>query len=140
MFQTSPRLFIILNLFAGLFGGVIASFLILGSSVVAQPTPAETQKAMNSDIPKLISAQEFRLVDTQGRVRALLAFTENNQPFLQLRDEFDTYRVWMGISNDTGVAVRDVDGKTRLLLTVDEEGEPSLVVRDRQHRTKSFHP
>jgi hypothetical protein len=140
MFQTSPRLFIPLNLLSGLIGGVIASFLILGNSVVAQPTPAETPKPMNADIPKTISAQEFRLVDTQGRVRALLAFTEAGQPFLHLRDEFDSYRVWMGISNDTGVAVRDVDGKTRLLLTVDEQGEPSLVVRDRQHRTRSFHP
>jgi hypothetical protein len=140
MFQTNPRLPIMLNLLAGLIGGIIASFLILGSSVVAQPTPADTPKPMNADSPKTISAQEFRLVDTQGRVRATLAFTEAGQPFLQLRDEFDNYRVWMGISNDTGVAVRDVDGKTRLLLSVDEQGDPSLVVRDRQHRTNSFHP
>jgi len=140
MFQTSSRYLILLNVLAGLMGGVIASFLILGSSVVAQPTPADTPKTMNADIPQTISAREFRLVDTQGRARALLAFTENGQPFLQLRDEFDSYRVWMGISNDTGVAVRDVDGKTRLLLSVDEQGEPSLVVRDRRHRTKSFHP
>jgi len=140
MFQRGSRLLIILNLFAGLFGGVIANFLIQGSSVVAQPTPADTPKTMNADIPQTISAQEFRLVDTQGRVRALLSFTEAGQPFLQLRDEFDSYRVWMGISDDTGVAVRDVDGKTRLLLSVDEQGDPSLVVRDRQHRTKSFHP
>jgi len=140
MFQTGSRLLFILNLLAGLTGGIIASFLILGSSVVAQPTSTDTPKTMSTDAPQTISAQEFRLVDTQGRIRALLAFTENSQPFLQLRDEFDTHRVWMGISNDTGVAVRDVDGKTRLLLSVDEQGEPSLVVRDRQHRTNSFHP
>jgi hypothetical protein len=46
----------------------------------------------------------------------------------------------VGISSDTGVALRDVDGKTRLVLSVDEQGDPSLAVRDRQHRTKSFHP
>jgi len=140
MFEKHPRYLIVLSLLSGLVGGVLATFFLVGSSVVAQPTPADTPKTTTADIPKTISAQEFRLVDTQGRVRALLAFTENSQPFLQLRDEFDTYRVWMGISNETGVAVRDVDGKTRLLLSVDEQGEPSLVVRDRQHRTKSFHP
>jgi hypothetical protein len=140
MFEKHPRDLIMLSLLSGLVGGVLATFFLVGSSVVAQPTPADTPKTMTADIPKTISAQEFRLVDTQGRVRALLAFTENSQPFLQLRDEFDTYRVWMGISNETGVAVRDVDGKTRLLLSVDEQGEPSLVVRDRQHRTRSFHP
>jgi hypothetical protein len=140
MFEKHPRYLIMLSLLSGLVGGVLATFFLVGSSVVAQPTPADTTKTMNADIPKTISAQEFRLIDTQGRVRALLAFTEAGQPFLQLRDEFDTYRVWMGISNETGVAVRDVDGKTRLLLSVDEQGEPSLVVRDRQHRTRSFHP
>jgi hypothetical protein len=140
MFEKHPRLLIMLSLLSGLIGGVLATFFLVGSSVVAQPTPTDTPKTMNADIPKTISAQEFRLVDPQGRVRAMLAFTENREPFLQLRDEFDTYRVWMGISTDTGIAVRDGDGKTRLVLSVDEQGEPSLVVRDRQHRTRSFHP
>jgi hypothetical protein len=140
MFEKHPRLVIMLSLLSGLVGGVLATFFLVGSSVVAQPAPADTSKTVNADIPKAISAQEFRLVDTHGRVRALLAFTDDGQPFFQLRDEFDTYRVWMGISTDTGVALRDVDGKTRLVLSLDEQGEPSLVVRDRQHRTKSFQP
>jgi hypothetical protein len=140
MFDKHLRLLIVLSLLSGLVGGVLATFILGGSSVVAQPAPADTSKTVDADIPKTISAQEFRLVDTHGRVRALLAFTEDGQPFLQLRDEFNTYRVWMGISSDTGVALRDVDGKTRLVLSVDEQGEPSLVVRDRQHRTKSFQP
>ena len=57
-----------------------------------------------------------------------------------MRDEFDIARVRVGISRDTGVEVRDVDGKTRLVLSVDNAGLPSLVVRDRKHQTKSFHP
>ena len=128
----NPRLLIMLNLLSGLLGGVLASFFILGSSALAQLTPADT--------PKTITAQEFRLVDTHGHTRALLAITENGQPSLHLLDEFDTARVWMGISTETGVALHDVDGKTRLVLSVDNQGEPSLVVRDRQQRTKSFHP
>jgi hypothetical protein len=68
----------------------------------------------------------------------MLAFTEEGQPSLQLRDEFVTHRAWIGISNEIGVAIRDVDGKTRVVLSVDEQGEPSVVARDRPHRTKSF--
>ena len=140
MLKTNPRLLITLNLLAGLFGGVLASFFILGSSVVAQPTPADTPKMMKADIPQTISAQEFRLVDNNGKTRALLAFSADGQPFLHLRDEFDTARVLLGIAADTGVKVHDVDGRTRLVLSVDEQGQPSLVVRNRQLLTKSFHP
>jgi hypothetical protein len=128
-------LLIVLNLFSGLIGGVLATFLIRSPSVVAQPTQSEIPETF-----KTVIAQEFRLIDSQGKVRALMSFSEAGQPFLQMRDEKEAYRVWMGISSDTGIAVRDVNGRTRLVLSVDEQGEPGLVVRDRQHRTKSFHP
>ena len=132
MLKTNHLLLILLSLISGLAGGALAILFLGGASVTAQPAPA--------DVPKTISAQEFRLVDTEGRVRAMLAFAAEGQPFLHLRDESDTHRVWIGISNETGVAIRDVDGKTRLVLSVDEQGEPSLVARNRQHRTKSFQP
>ena len=45
---------------------------------------------MKADIPQTISAQEFRLVDNNGKTRALLAFSADGQPFLHLRDELDT--------------------------------------------------
>ena len=130
------RVLMLWGVCSGLVGGLVAT-VVFGSSIVAQS--ASTDKA-EAEIPKTLSAQEFRLIDSQGRMRAVLAFAENGQPYFQLRDEFDTYRVWIGISSDTGVALRDVDGKTRLVLSVDEQGDPSLIVRDRQHRTKSFHP
>lgn len=133
MFQGYRRLFL-LNLFAGLVGGACATLLLSSMSVVAQPTPDGLESV------KTVVAQEFRLVDSRGRVRALLSFSDQGQPFLHFTDENDAYRVWMGISTETGLALRDVDGKTRLVLSVDEQGEPGLVVRDRQHRTKSFHP
>ena len=132
MLNANPRLLIVLSLVSGLIGGVFGTFLLAGRSVIAQPTPAET--------PQVISAQEFRLVDTKGHIRAILDLSDGGQPYFQFKDEFDTDRVWLGISSETGLAVRDVDGKTRLVLSVDEEGIPSLVVRDRKHRTKEFHP
>ena len=132
MVNANPRAFIIVSLVSGLVGGVLATFLLIGSSVIAQPTAAE--------IPPVITAQEFRLVDTKGHLRAILDLSDGGQPYLQFKDESDTDRVWIGISSETGLAVQEVDGKTRLVLSVDEEGKPSLVVRDRQHHTKEFHP
>ena len=132
MVNVNPRAFIIVSLVSGLVGGVLATFLLIGSSVIAQPTAAE--------IPPVITAQEFRLVDTKGHLRAILDLSDGGQPYLQFKDESDTDRVWIGISSETGLAVQEVDGKTRLVLSVDEEGKPSLVVRDRQHHTKEFHP
>jgi hypothetical protein len=132
MLKANPRLFVIVSLVSGLVGGVLATFLLVGGPVIAQPTPAE--------IPQVISAQEFRLVDTKGHIRAILDLSDDGQPYFQLKDEFDADRVWIGISSETGLAVHDVDGKTRLVLSVDEEGKPSLVVRDRRGRTKEYHP
>jgi hypothetical protein len=135
MFKMHPWLLVMLNVLSGLIGGVLAILFLVGNSVVAQPTPSETLESF-----KTVIAQEFRLIDSHGRVRALMSFSEDGQPFLHLRDENDIYRLWMGISSETGLAVRDVDGKTRLVLSVDEQGKPELAVRDRQHRTNSFHP
>jgi hypothetical protein len=120
------------SVLSGLLGGIVATCLVGGGLVTAQEPAGE--------IPAVVSAKEFRLIDQQGRTRALLSFNADGQPHLQMRDEFDTARVRVGISRETGMDVRDVDGKTRLVLSVDEEGLPSLVVRDRKHQTKSFRP
>lgn len=132
MATVKPSALIILSLVSGLIGGGLATFLLADNVVNAHSIPSEP--------PTVISAQEFRLIDPEGHIRAILDLSDQGQPYFQMKDEFDTDRVWIGISTDTGVAVHDTDGKTRLVLGVDEEGKPSLVVRDRQHRTKEFHP
>ncbi|WP_455378615.1 hypothetical protein [Petrachloros mirabilis] len=132
MLTTKSRVLLLFSLMSGVVGGVLATFLLVDSAVIAQPISPETSN--------IISAQEFRLVDAKGRIRAILDLSDQGEPYIQLKDKFDTDRVWIGVSTDTGVAVHDTDGKTRLVLGVDEEGKPSLVVRDRQHRTKEFHP
>jgi hypothetical protein len=90
--------------------------------------------------PKILGAEELRLVDSTGRVRAALEFSASGQPALTLRDENNVARVSLSISDETGVAVRDVDGKSRLVLSVDQGGVPSLIVRDRDHHTNAFRP
>ena len=128
----NPRLVILCSIMSGILGGFVAAFLFGSVPGFAQTSVAE--------IPKVLSAQEFRLMDEQGRVRAKLSFSGDGQPNLNFVDESDTYRVWVGIAADSGMTVRDPNGKTRLVLSVDQEGEPSLTMRDRQHRTKLFHP
>jgi hypothetical protein len=132
MIKSQIGVLITVSVLSGLLGGIAAASLVRELPATAQEPAVEVQD--------VVSAKEFRLVDQKGQIRALLSFSAEGQPFLQMRDGSDTYRVWVGISAETGVAVRDVDGKTRLVLSVDQEGSPSLVVRDRKHRTKSFHP
>jgi len=132
MVRPQTGVLITVSVLSGLLGGVVAACLVGGGLVTAQEPAGE--------VPAVVSAKEFRLIDRQGRTRAALSFNDEGQPFLQMRDEFETERVRVGISRETGIDVRDVDGKTRLVLSVDDEGLPSLVVRDRKHRTKSFHP
>jgi hypothetical protein len=132
MVRSQTGVLITVSVFSGLLGGIVATCLVGGGLVTAQEPAGE--------VPAAVSAKEFRLIDQQGHTRASLSFNAEGQPHLQMRDEFDTARVRVGISRDTGVEVRDVDGKTRLVLSVDNEGLPSLVVRDRKHQTKSFHP
>ncbi len=128
----TPRLVVAYSVMFGILGGFVAAVLFQSVPGFAQPSVEE--------IPKALSAQEFRLMDGQGRVRARLSFSEAGQPYLNFVDESETHRVWIGIATDSGVTVRDTNGKTRLVLSVDQAGEPSLVIRDRQHRTKIIHP
>lgn len=132
MVRPQTGVLIMVSVLSGLLGGIVATCLVGGGLVTAQEPAGE--------IPAVVSAKEFRLIDQQGRTRALLSFNADGQPHLQMRDEFDTARVRVGISRETGMDVRDVNGKTRLVLSVDEEGLPSLVVRDRKHQTKAFRP
>lgn len=117
---------------AGLLGGILASTLLTGHGVRAQ------ESAENfSDI---VRAREFQLVDQAGHPLALLTLSMTGQPYLAMLDHSSTQIVWLGISDDSGLAVHDVDGKTRLILSLDQLGKPSLVMRDRQHRIRSFSP
>jgi len=116
---------------AGMVGGFAASFLMGTPGIAQQPDQSTTQ---------IVRAQEFQLMDAQGRTRGRLAFSADAQPFLELTDEHDAGAVWVGVARETGLAVRDTDLRTRLVLSVDEKGNPSLVVRNREHQTRSFQP
>jgi hypothetical protein len=124
-----------INLFvgatAGLLGGALSLMLLMGHVVRAED-PSEKNF-------EIIRAGEFQLADKSGQVRAMLAFSADGNPYMTLLDRNGTRIVWLGLSEDSGLAARDADGKTRLVLSLNQAGEPSLVIRDRQHRMRSFH-
>ena len=118
---------VLVGVIAGAMGGFAASF-ITGTPSIAQP----------SDV--VVRAQQFQLIDAQGRTRARLGFSFDAQPYLQLTDENDNRGVWIGVARETGLAVRDADGRTLLVLSVDDTGNPSLVVSDRDRNMRAFQP
>ena len=113
------------SLVAGLLGGFAASFII-GAPIMAQ----------EGDI--VVRAQQFQLIDAHGRTRVSLAFSSDAQPYLRFSDENEARGVWIGISQETGMAVRDADGRTLLVLSIDDRGQASLIVSDRDHNTRTF--
>lgn len=64
-------------------------------------------------------------------MRALPAFSADGEPYLALLDQHETRKVWLGLSKDSGLAIRDIDGETRLVLSLDRKSEPTLVLSDR---------
>lgn len=124
---TRYKPFLVVSIVAGLMGGLLSSILLVGKPVLA-----------DMRFPSVSTAEEFRLVDGHGRLRALLAFSADGEPYLALLDEHETRKVWLGLSKESGLAIRDIDGKTRLVLSLDGEGEPTLVFRDRQQNTRAL--
>ena len=118
---------VFISIVAGIMGGMLSSLIFVDRPVMA-----------DMRFPSVSTAEEFRLVDAQGRLRALLAFSADGEPYLALLDQHETRKVWLGLSKESGLAIRDIDGKTRVVLSLDGEGEPTLVFSDRQQNTRAL--
>jgi hypothetical protein len=132
MIKAGNRVMLGLSMVAGMVGGTLAGFLLAGAPVVAQEGTGPERR--------VVSAEEFRLVDKMGAVRALISFSADGDPYIQLTDRKGTDRIWLGVATETGLAVRDVTMKTRVLLSLGPDGDPSLVLRNRQHKARLFTP
>lgn len=124
---TQYKIFLLVSILAGTLGGILSPLIFAEKSVLA-----------DMRFPSISTAEEFRLVDAQGRMRALLAFSGDGEPYLALLDQHETRKVWLGLSKDSGLAIRDTDGETRLVLSLDRKGEPTLVLSDRQQNTRAL--
>jgi len=124
---THYKTFLLVSLIAGTVGGILSPLIFTEKTVLA-----------DMRFPSVSTAEEFRLVDAQGRMRALLAFSADGEPYLALLDQHETRKVWLGLSKESGLAIRDSDGETRLVLSLDRKGEPTLVFSDRQQNTRAL--
>ena len=104
--------------------------------------------------PKVIEAEEFRLVDAEGQLWAML-HARDGDPTLELRDEqrrtgltlkIENGRplinleyggelgvVGLGVSEegDIGIQVSATDGKMRFMLQVSRDGDAKMMLLDR---------
>jgi hypothetical protein len=112
---------VVLAFVGGLVGGVVSNQLLLN-----QPAHAE-KKAQPS---KVIEAQEFRVVDQDGRKRAQLMLTEVDSPALILSDENELIRLQMQLV-PKGFPVlwfRDANGLLKASLTLRPTGDVLLTL------------
>ena len=126
MDKSQFRLLVVLVVVSGFVGGALVSCLRPGQAPLAQ---AETNR-------KVVTAQEFRLVDDQGRTRATLMLTASHagiasqmglsQPCLMLRDADERVRVRLDI-NAVGspqlTLYPEKGGQAKMRLSVEGKGE-----------------
>ena len=101
---------------AGLLGGVVSSFLFVGTPVFAQKT----------DVAEVIRAERFEVVDENGMLRALLSLGTDGEPGLRLYDKNGQHRAALSLLNngEPRLGLYDKDGSRAVLGVVD--GEPRL--------------
>ncbi|GEM_PF-560103 len=115
------------NTFGGTFARVVLlAVLLLGGdlalrSVHAAPDPAP---------PKVVTAQEFRLVDKTGAMRAALQTQEDGSPGLALYDKTGKMRITLHVQADgtSLLAFHDAMGKPRVELEQDSDGTGGLTL------------
>lgn len=134
MLSRENKLMLLFSMVGGALGGAMTMYMLSGTPVIAQ----ESSKSG----AQIVSAEEIRLVDKAGKNRAMLAFSSEGEPYLALLDKNEGQRVWLGLSANPGLAIKDnKESKTRVLLTLDDEaGLPSLVLRSRQHQVAIIQP
>ncbi len=90
------------------------------------------------EVPEVIRAKRFELVDADGRVRAALGLGRG-QPVLAFADTGGKARVLLALSDDgtPGLGLADGDGEVRAVLRVRGDGSPSLELREEHEQTRA---
>lgn len=146
-------LLVALGLTAGLLGGGLSSRVLFGQPPVAQqPTKPS----------RILTAEEFQLVDEKGTVRAALSMsmggpgmilfdkvgkfravlslaTGEDSPVLSLGDAEGHHRATLAlrVNGEPYLALLDKEGKVRISFTLDKERGPRIAVLDNNGRTRA---
>ena len=83
---------------------------------------------MTENVPRVLRAKQFELVDDRGFVRAMLYSGPEDTAALEFFEDGQTPRVSVGVQqNGTAVlSLRDNDGNIRARLATEWQGEPTV--------------
>jgi hypothetical protein len=89
----------------------------------------------NNKSIKVVEAEEFRLLDNEGRVRAKI-FLEEGEPKVALFSKESKKRVALGLltTGEAGFALYDDRGTYHFLINVSGDGSPDLSIKDKHGR------
>jgi len=146
-------LILLLSLIGGLAGGILASHFFVTAPVLAAKT-VEAQK--------IVAAEEFRLVDKEGKVlstlgmyaggpgivlfsktgqfRAVFSLTSPEEgPVLTFADKDGIHRatIGLGAKRQPYLALRDEAGKKRISLSLNDNGDPYLALYDQEENERA---
>ena len=115
---------LLLALLSGLMGGVLSIWFLLPPSVLAQDSPQ-----------KVIEAQEFRVVDEDGRVRAMLGAKEGDVGLLIRNIEERPAAALYVTEGEAGLGLFGSDGTEKATLYVVED-EPVFTLKDGDEKSR----
>jgi hypothetical protein len=143
----------VIGLTAGLLGGTLA-----GRAVFSQPAAVRAAPRPS----RILTAEEFQLVDEKGTVRAALSMsmggpglilfdkagkfravlslaTGEDTPVLSLGDGDGNHRATLAlrVNGEPYLALLDKDGKVRMSCTVDKDKGPRVALLDRNEQTRA---
>lgn len=105
-----------------------------------------TTERNNPNIPDVVQANAFQLVDDNGALRGLFTTDQSGQPYLGLYDQTDTPRLearLLGAFGEPFLTLTDQNGSIRLMASLDSTGLPDLNMFDENYDlliSVSVHP
>ena len=108
---------------------VVLAVLVVLAAVAAVYAGAQVK----SDVPQVIRAQRFELVDAQGRVRGEMSMSADGRgPGLMLSDEKGNPRagLWLLPDGSPVLSLADEKCQPRAVFGMSSDGTPGLAMRD----------
>jgi len=113
----------------GICGGILADLVLQDRGIIAQ----ELRQPQ-----KIVTAEEFRLVNKDGQPRATLLLWNGDLPALTMADEECHNRVFLGVFNEAQPALllNDKGCQQRAALDLQPHGLPAFTLRDKNNRVR----
>ena len=129
MNKTQFVMLVMVTVVSGFCGGVFSNVVLQDGGVIAQ----ELRQS-----PKIVTAEEFRLVNKDGKPRATLLLWNGDLPALTMADEECHNRVFLGVFNEAQPALllNDKGCQQRATLDLQPHGLPALTLRDKNNHVR----